>query len=243
MTENVWTETYKVSSFLVNLQNRLGLFAALNLVQDAGWEHAVKMGIGYEEMAAKGIGWVLTRQRLAMNAWPAWGEQVEVRTWLRPASGAFLFRDFELFVAGHRVGEATSSFVTIDLGTRKLVKQDWSAYNGHWREEGALPLDPPKLLPAQEAEILARFHVRNGDLDANEHVNNTRYAQWILDSLPVDRLRSAFLHEYEVNFLAETKSGDEIALQRATAGGEWSQFQGLREADAKIVFVARLRAS
>ena len=90
-----------------------------------------------------------------------------------------------------------------------------------------------RIDPEPQAESLARFAVRNSDLDLNGHVNNIRYAQWILDSMPlqVDRLKS-----YEVNFLAEVRAQDEIVIQRSQP----TRFQGWRESDQKAVFTARL---
>ena len=62
--------------------------------------------------------------------------------------------------------------------------------------------DPKKIIVSSKCQELARFHVRNSDIDSNNHVNNTRYAQWILDSLPIDLLKKGVeLKGYEVNFL------------------------------------------
>lgn len=241
--DTIWKESYAIRSHLVNLQRKLGLFSALNLLQDAGWEHAAALELDFNRGKPQSLGWVLTRQKLVMEKWPAWGDRIEVHTWLRAPTGAFLYRDFEVFHEERKIGEASSSFVTMDLATRKLVKQDWSGHRGLFRASGALGLEPAKIPPLEHAESLASFRVRNSDLDVNEHVNNTRYAQWILDALPSDHLRSAHVREYEINFLSEAKSGDEITVQRAAS---WTPenivFQGMRGADQKVVFVARIEA-
>ncbi len=63
-------------------------------------------------------------------------------------------------------------------------------------------------------EKLAQFPVRNSDLDINQHVNNTKYAQWILDAIPYDYHRSLRLKTYSVNFLSETHLQDEVRVDR-----------------------------
>ena len=94
----------------------------------------------------------------------------------------------------------------------------------------------------------ATFQVRNSDLDVNGHVNNTRYAQWILDSIPLEAHAAYRLDEYEINFLAETNVGDTVVIERGevepspTSPTRW-QFQGRRMPDDKTVFVARLGAT
>lgn len=96
-------------------------------------------------------------------------------------------------------------------------------------------------------ETVASFSVRNSDIDLNMHVNNTKYAQWILDSIPLSSHGQYDLKSYEINFVAETKLEDVIAIQKSQRdyledGSFQSQFQGVREADGKTVFIARLGA-
>jgi hypothetical protein len=47
----------------------------------------------------------------------------------------------------------------------------------------------------------------------NGHVNNTRYAQWRLDSIPPEHLATWEVAEYEMNFLTETNVGDTVAIE------------------------------
>jgi medium-chain acyl-[acyl-carrier-protein] hydrolase len=120
-------------------------------------------------------------------------------------------------------------------------------------EEGAFRSDSPLSIEARKVELppslreAARFDVRYSDLDMNLHANNTRYAQWVLDSLPPGWRRAFELTEYEVNFLAEAREGDSVAI-RSTASAEKGQkgeawFQGWRDSDSKAVFSAKLLAS
>jgi acyl-ACP thioesterase len=169
-----------------------------------------------------------------------------VRTWLRPPQGSFLLRDYEIFLNDKKIGECTSTFSVMDMQTRKPATMDFGSYGAVFREEGLLAHHPEKIALANEVQDLTQFEVRNSDIDLNNHVNNTRYAQWILDSIPLEILRAgAELKSYEVNFLAETKSGDVVKVQRgmhdAQNGNESViHFQGLRVADSKPVFTALL---
>jgi acyl-ACP thioesterase len=244
--QQVFSEKYKISSYLVNLRGRAGLFAVLNLIQDVGWLHAIHWNVRLE----KNQGWIFTRQKLWMREWPKWNETVEIRTWLRPPAGnAFLLRDYELFIGDRKIGECTSTFAVMDMTARKIVSVDWSQFADVWRQQGVLELTPEKISWNADADTIAQFQVRNSDLDMNNHVNNTKYSQWILDALPLELLREGGdLLEYEVNFLAETKSGDVITIQKTNQDvfdGETRiiQFQGLRNADQKAVFSVRMRVT
>lgn len=235
----VWNEHYKVTSFLVNLRKQAGLYSVLNFIQDVGWQHSFQLGI----QLPKTQGWVFTRQKLMMTAWPFWNDVVTVKTWLRQPEGAFIFRDYELFVGDKQIGTCTSSFTVMDLETRKLALQDWSQFPIFWQNpEQTLSAKPEKVPLQPNCRKLSEFEVRNSDYDLNEHVNNTRYAQWILDSLSIDKLKGGVLLKgYEVNFLAEMKLGNVVSIEQS---GETCEgvlhFQGLRKEDQKPVFTAQL---
>jgi acyl-ACP thioesterase len=160
----------------------------------------------------------------------------------------FVVREFEVSSNGKVIGAATTSWLLLDMETRRPLKRGVAELEANFRTDYRLPFDAPKIELSQELVELTKFQVRNSDLDMNEHVNNTRYAQWVLDSIPLDWHHRFQLHEYEVNFLAETRANDVITIQKKSGpiderGPLWAEFQGLREADQKIVFSARLLVS
>lgn len=241
--KHVWEEHYPITSFLVNLRGQAGLYSVLNFIQDVGWQHAFNSKVSLP----KGRGWIFTRQKLTMNRWPHWNEKVTVKTWLRPpASDIFLLRDYEIYIGEEKIGECTSTFSVMDMEKRKIAIQDWSEFSAIWREDFQLSHQPQKIVIPENMQELAQFQVRNSDIDLNQHVNNTKYAQWVLDALPIEVLKKgAELKEYEVNFLAETKIGDIVSVLTSEERPEDDlfviQFQGLRQSDKKPVFTAQMK--
>lgn len=245
MNKAVYSETYKVSSYLVNLRGQAGLYSILNFVQDVGWMHAEALRFSLPENQ----GWVFTRQKLVMSQWPSWNQSVTLRTWLRKPEAAFIYRDYEFYIEGIKIGECTSTFAVIDTETRKLAKLDLSFFNEFYRQVDYLEHYPEKILWNDQVEEISKFQVRNSDIDLNQHVNNTKYAQWILDSLPLATLKAgAILSGYEVNFLAESKIGDLVSIQQAKSITQQNdqqviQFQGTLVTTNKPLFVAKLYVS
>ncbi|WPU64123.1 acyl-[acyl-carrier-protein] thioesterase [Peredibacter starrii] len=242
MKETIWTQTYNVNTFLVNPQKKLGLYGLLNLLQDTAWIHATHLGHGYEAMIQEQTAWVLTRQKLSMNRWPKWGDDIELRTWVRPINGIFAVRDFEILDQGEKFGECTTQWLILDLKTRKPAAVGL-------QDQGQFRMDAPPFLEAGKIHLkndlkeMAQFQVRNSDLDLNGHVNNTRYAQWILDSISEAKHRQYTLKEYEVNFIAETMSNDTIVIYGGALSEDKFQFQGFRTQDQKVVFSATLKVA
>ncbi|MFN8944386.1 MAG: acyl-[acyl-carrier-protein] thioesterase [Pseudobdellovibrionaceae bacterium] len=238
-------EEYKIASYLVNLRGKAGLFGVLNFIQDVGLLHAHHLQIQLKPNQT----WVFTRQKLVMSRWPDWNQTMSIRTWLRTPVDQFFYRDYELYLGDQKIGECTSTFTVMDRVSRKLAKFDWEALPDVWRNQEILIHTPEKIKVIENAPTISEFNVRNTDLDMNHHVNNTKYAQWILDSIPLNVLQAGVdLNEYEVNFLAEVKPDETVAIQRIDQVEEnqnsmISQFQGFRSVDGKFVFTARLKLS
>jgi medium-chain acyl-[acyl-carrier-protein] hydrolase len=240
MTQTIWTQSYDVNTIVLNPQKRLGLYGLLNILQDAAWNHAEYLGCGFGEMLKHGTLWVLTRQKLTITDWPVWGDAVVIRTWPCPFGGAQAPRQFEILVKERKVGESTTIWLTLDGRTRRPLRINAAEVPFAVRTEGVLAISAGKIPLREGLEPAATFFVRNSDLDVNGHVNNTRYAQWILDSIPLAAHERFRLESYEVNFLAETNVGDEISIAGGKVGAALWQFQGRRASDGKAVFAAKL---
>ena len=235
----IWTEEYDVTSFLVDFRKRLSLPGLLNLLQESAWRPAAHLGHGYEETRSVGTSWVLFRQLLQMDAWPAWEDRLSIRTWLRPPTTVVVTRDFELSVGGQAVGQAAAHWLTIDHQTRRPSPLPFTKDGSLFRQDGHLTIEPKKLQVSQELQKLTDFQVRTSDLDMNGHVNNTRFAQWVLDSLPLEAHKAHRLRSYEINFLAEAHHRDRIEI-KTPVGRTDHFFQGHRAEDDKLLFVARI---
>jgi acyl-ACP thioesterase len=177
-----------------------------------------------------------------MSTWPKWNDRIRVETWVRPSEGAFAVRDFFVFdEQGRLIGEATTSWVRLAFDTHKPIREpltDFPAGTGRCSFDAEkIPVRTPEVTPG--LTTLARFEVRNSDIDGNQHVNNTRYSQWVLDAIPIASHSQYVLDEYSVNFLSETRLGDAVEIQSSPDEG---YYHGLRLSDQKIVFTVQLKA-
>jgi acyl-ACP thioesterase len=245
MTQVIWTQNYAVNTIVVNAQKRLGLVGLLGILQDVAWAHADHLGHGYEATMDEGAIWILSRQKLVVADWPVWRDQLTVRTWIRPIRGPLVHRDYEILVGERKVGECAAAWLTLDVRTRRPVRPAVGGAQLRCRQDFALALTPEKIALRQDLVEAARFRARDSDLDMNGHVNNTRYAQWILDSGSPEACRARRVVRYEVNFLTEVQVGDAVAIDSAPlqppSNGETSlHFQGRRLSDGAPAFAAVL---
>lgn len=244
----LWSETYKVTSLLVNPAGKLGLFGLLNLLQETSWIHAEHLGFGVSSMEQHGLYWVVTRQHLKVHSWANYGDKLTIQTWVRAPEGSFTAREFKVLdEAGKEVALCTSTFIAIDRTTKKLLAAHELQSMESFTLTQATGLVAEKIAVAGDYEILAQFQVRNSDLDINQHVNNTKYAQWVLDAIPYQFHKTLRLKSYAVNFLAETFLGDTVRIERdchtidvAKATHGVSTYRGIRIGDEKVLFTSQL---
>ena len=247
--EPVYKKKYQISISNVNINKRLGLLGTLGYLQDIATEHAEVAGFGLEKMMATQSFWVLVRQKLRMDHFPKWNDTIEVHTWSRAPEGMYAFREFEIFHNGEKIGDCSTVWMILDGRTRRVKKPDFDISEINPRRDyeiGHVAQKVERSEQATELEKINTIKVRISDLDLNMHVNNTKYSQWILDSIELERHRKASLKEFEINFTGETHLGDEIDIYSARDEDSHLAhdvfYQGIRQSDQKMVFVARILA-
>ena len=57
-----------------------------------------------------------------MTRWPEWNEQITVHTWSLPIQGVYAFREFELYCKGEKIGESASTWITMDIQSRRPIE-------------------------------------------------------------------------------------------------------------------------
>lgn len=210
MNKTIFTETYKVRSTQVNLNNQLGLYGVLGMLQDIASEHASYLGFGYKQLVQKGFFWALIQQHLKMDYWPGWNERITVKTWSLPVQGVYAFREFELYWNDKKIGECASTWITMDIQSRKPIELSGQQEIFFPRTDGSLNFKTQRISLPSDMYQVNEFGVKVSDLDMNSHVNNVKYSQWALDMMNERAHREWVIKEYAINFLSETFMGDQM---------------------------------
>ncbi len=187
---------------------RLQPAAVLDIFQDAAAEHALQLGMGFEAMSARGMAWVVLRVCYQQLAQPKLFDEVQITTWPHPPGVLDFGRDYRIDAAdGTPLILGSSTWVVIDLESRKLVPAKEAGFPlDSVRDEHILPQRLRKLrdFPAEgEGYPLCS---RYTDVDLNGHVNNAKYANYVVDALqpgPAGQLES-FQLDYHHEVLPDT---------------------------------------
>jgi len=208
--------------------------ALAGYLQEVAGHHAEALGVGIEALRARGLAWVLGRQRLEVLAPIRAGDRLEIDTWPSGTEGVAALRDFVAWRGAEPVARATTIWFVMDLARRRPVRLD-RVLDERFRARppGALP-PPAERLPAAEAATLERrFSIRYLDIDANQHVTNTSYLAWALEAVPQEVWQECRLLSLEAHYLAECRYGSAIRSRAAPAGEREFRHAVVREEDGK----------
>ena len=215
MKEPIWIEKFKIRSYEVDIHGEISSSSILNLFQEAAGNHATNLRVGYRHLRPDNKAWVLSRIDIKIFTAPKWGDEIEIKTWPSSYDKIFAIRDFEFISDGTIVIEGRSAWILMDTETRRL--------SGVADVVSSLPHSPeisphlPKMSKLTGFdEILENsnreYKILFSDLDTNEHVNNSKYLQWLLDSYPHKFLKDHLLNRIRLNYLSEASSGELLSI-------------------------------
>ena len=197
--------------------------AMLDLMQEAANVNASTLGFGYDEMINSNMAWVLSRTHVKFVNTPKWRQEVNLKTWHKGVSKLFHLRDFILSdKEGNPLVLATTSWLIIDLNTRRLVRNSALDMSDTAIDAIETPADKVVVPVDIEPELVRKHPVTWSEVDTNGHVNNVKYAVWALDAVKAEDIKERPLKEMLINYDAEVMPGDTVKISRVRQESEES---------------------
>ncbi len=218
--KEIYEKTYPITSSEVDVYGNCRPSALLSFFQDLGDAHSVHSGTDRSYLMKEyNAFWMLVRVWYRLERPLKCGEQLTIRTWQRGAGGLIVYRDYDLLVGGVPVGEAVSAWVVADFDSRKMLRP------GRVQRIADAPV--PDCVKERQLKLLRTPKglkhaytktVRYSDLDVNGHMNNTRYADVMMDALEIEELQGRFVSELQINYSMECRAGQTMEIFRASDG-------------------------
>lgn len=213
-----YVQKHIVNCYEADTNHLLRPTAMLDLMQEVAGRDASNLGFGYDEMITSKTAWVLSRLHIRFNNYPKWRDEVSIKTWHKGLFKLFYLRDFVLVDKNNNnLIEATTSWLIIDLNTRRLARYAALADNEETclKEDAiAQPADKITIPLDEEFEFVGKHKAVWSDIDTNGHVNNVKYLVWGLDIVDYTDAETKPLKELFINFDAEVLAGQEVELYR-----------------------------
>lgn len=184
----------------------------LMLLEETAADHCLAIEYSLYQLLEKGIGWVLLSGRMIMERYPKYKEKITIRTWLSSFKTIRGVRENIIFgEKGEVIGRAKGLWLFFDIKKRKPIKvfdeilKRWSINTNESIDDSEV-----KIKVLDSAIYNKEFSIHRFDMDSNKHVNNLRYFQWAMESIPDEIINDCYLHTIDGKFIGEAKFGQRI---------------------------------
>ena len=218
----VHTESFVVRVFETDANAALSPRSLCDFLQEAADRHVVLLGVTVEKLQERSLTWLLSRLRMRIQRLPTKGETLTIQTWHAGIDRLFSLRDFQVAdEVGAPVASAVTAWLAFDLAARKPVRVQGVFDGGETSPRPRAMADRLDRLPGSRPPLEERsISVRWSDLDINRHVNNSRYAEWLVEGAEAELRDHSLLRGLDLDFLAETRAGGGVVVRssRGSAG-------------------------
>ena len=213
--DKTFSKNYTITCYEADANQLMRPTAMLDMMQEAANVNASTLGFGYDDMINSNTAWVLSRIHVKFNNTPKWREEVNLKTWHKGVSKLFYLRDFILSdKEGNQMILATTSWLIIDMNTRRLVRNSDLALSDTAMHAIETPADKVVVPVDVEPELVRKHPVTWSEIDTNGHVNNVKYAVWAIDAVKPEDIKEKPLKELLINYDAEVMPGDVVKISR-----------------------------
>lgn len=209
MQRQVYKMKANVPFYEVNTLNEWHLSAMLNGLLAASDTQLDLNHAGDEVMHALGLGWVITQYHFDIKRFPKSKEPVQLSSWADSYNKFFAYREYRLDDAqGNELVHINSSWVMMSFKTRGMVHIVPEIVD-RMAAEPIKSIKKFQRIPKKDYSQAQHksYRVRYFDIDANQHVNNVHYFDWMLDTLDMDFLTKYAIDTVDIRYEREIPYG------------------------------------
>jgi len=211
--ENYFEKQFELRYFEMNKFGEAASTTILTLLEETAADHCYSINHSLYDLEKQNIGWVLVSGIVTMDRYPGYKEKIIIRTWLSDYSMIKGIRENIIYDEKRNIiGKAKGLWVFFNIKRRRpiqifdTIKERWS----YCIDESINHDISKKIKPIDSAIHIKEFKVNRFDVDNNQHVNNIRYLQWLIESISEEITDNFHLHSIDGRFIAEAQYGDTI---------------------------------
>ena len=192
--------------------NHIRVSSVLDLFQDAACRHAEEIGVGFEEMNKRSYIWVLVKTRFEIFSQPEVRQGVIVKTWPLEPNKYIYRREYCIEDEnGEKLIVGSSEWVVVHSEKRRLVAApDLYSFTEGFHTEMNFEARHNKVDDFDIQSLPYTFKPGFSQLDVNNHVNNTKYADFVLDAInPEDAFE---IEGFQIDYRKEVLQGTQLNI-------------------------------
>lgn len=213
MIKNYFDKQFELRYFEMNELGIASPTTILTLLEETAAEHCYSINHSLYQLADQNIGWVLISGVMQMERYPRYKEKITIRTWLSNYTTIKGYRENVIYDEQNNIiGRARGLWIFFDINRRKPIKifddiiEKWSFCN-----KESIDYDISEKTEAIESpDYELKFKINKYDTDMIKHVNNIRYLQWAIESIPDNIIDNYYLHSIDGRFISEAHYGQTV---------------------------------
>lgn len=225
----------------VDFQDKVRPASFLAVMQESACLSAEELGFGYKHLKPKNIGFILSNWYVELYRPIKYGEVLTVHTWPVEPRRLIVFRDFELFVNGEKVGVGTSRWCLIDLETFSMLPSSsiFAGVDIVYNDFRSTQFNSWKIPDVSAEGASYTKLVSYSDHDHYNHVNNTKYADFMMDAFSNEELKDKWVSSVQISYIKQCKYGERLEFFKQQVDGFWI-VAGKVDGETRVQFKIKL---
>ncbi|MEG2295330.1 MAG: thioesterase [Oscillospiraceae bacterium] len=212
-----YEQKIKIPPFECDMNGTIHLARMMGHMQEIANAQLTIINLSYEKLAQDNMAFLLSSVGIKVNSLPKMEQEIVMTTYPEPSQGAKFYRTVIVKdTNGSILLVAKTVWLLVDIKNRKILrpnifldKYDYATQQCNLNLDYLVKYKKPKNYRLDD---LGCYKVRYSDIDVNNHVNNAKYIEIVLDALPAEIVTTKKIDTVFVGFTLEAKLNDVIKL-------------------------------
>lgn len=213
---NFYEEEYEIAYWNTNSRLESNITSIMHLFSDIAIKQEESLGFTMDKMFENKEVWVLFDYDINVIKYPKYRDKIKVRTFVETIRRFYGLRGFEIYSAdGELLVKCDSIWFLIDLEKRRLKSADDKYYTAHKLDKKNLKTLRNKLdiEELDRVDISKVYNIEHTHIDSNRHVNNVKYMEWVIDSMPSEIIDNYKINKLKVKYEKEIQYGHNVLVE------------------------------
>ena len=213
---NFYEKEYEIAYWNTNSRLESNITSILHFFSDIAIKQEESLGFSMGDMLESREAWVLFDYDINIIRYTKYRDKIRVRTFVETIRRFYGLRGFEIYSEdGELLVKCDSIWFLIDLEKRRLKSADDKYYIAHKLDKGNLKNLRSKLHidELDKIDINKIYNIEHTHIDSNKHVNNVKYMEWVIDSMPLEIIENYKINKLKVKFEKEVQYRHNVLVQ------------------------------
>ena len=221
-----WSESYTVNIHDLDQNGNMRPSAVLRCMQSAAYNQLEASPLCSEYLKSRSLAFILSKINIDFLKPLHKDDSVTVQSWPHGERGFSFFRSYRILRGDELCASACSVWALTDMQTRRLAKTGDVPSLPIDREEAAVSLPARIAVPSNDVLCpCGEYSVCFADIDANHHMNNTRYPDMLCNFIP--DMDQKIVRALAINFQTEARQFESLQIMRAPLPDRIWYFQSM----------------